>query len=287
MSNEIMTLALPQTRDQMFKLAEWMAGARLVPRELQKSPADCLMVIQQAMRWEMDPFAVAQECSVINGRLMHSGKLVAAVINAKGNLRERLDVRYSGQGDDRKALIFGTLQGETEPREIEVDIKKARTKNPVWQTQPDQQLFYFGARMWARRHVPELMLGVYSPDEFEDEDKIPTRPIRDITPRRNYPDIDEHDSQEGNLASEPEQAAESFSQESRVEDDSADTTGFTETLMKYDSELAAAAESGDRVKLEATWKVIPHDYRESLRAALDNRHWPRMRELEKATGKTK
>jgi hypothetical protein len=44
------------------------------------------MVIQQAVRWQMDPFAVAQECSVIQGKLMHSGKLVAAVVNARGNL---------------------------------------------------------------------------------------------------------------------------------------------------------------------------------------------------------
>ena len=60
---------------EAMRLAEMMATAKLVPVALQKSPADCLMVIQQAIRWDMDPFAVAQECSVIQGKLMHSGKL--------------------------------------------------------------------------------------------------------------------------------------------------------------------------------------------------------------------
>jgi hypothetical protein len=38
------------------------------------------MVIEAAMRWGMSPFAVAQETSVIQGKLMFSGKLVAAAI---------------------------------------------------------------------------------------------------------------------------------------------------------------------------------------------------------------
>ena len=79
---------MPTNMAEAMRLAEMMATAKLVPSALQKSPADCLMVIQQAIRWDMDPFAVAQECSVIQGKLMHSGKLVAAVVNARGNLTD-------------------------------------------------------------------------------------------------------------------------------------------------------------------------------------------------------
>ena len=37
----------------------------------------------------------------------------------------------------------------------------------MWTKQPDQQLVYFATRAWARRHTPEVMLGVYSPEEFD------------------------------------------------------------------------------------------------------------------------
>jgi hypothetical protein len=158
---------VPSTMTEAIKLAELMAGARLVPAALQKSPADCLMVIQQAIRWQMDPFAVAQECSVIQGKLMHSGKLVAAVVNARGNLSHRLNFDYSGQGAERTIKVSGTLRGEKSPRTITVELKKARTANKVWDSQPDQQLMYHGTRVWARRHAPELMLGVYSPEEYD------------------------------------------------------------------------------------------------------------------------
>jgi hypothetical protein len=158
---------VPENMAEAIKLAELMATAKLVPAALQKSPADCLMVIQQAIRWDMDPFAVAQECSVIQGKLMLSGKLVAAVVNSRGNLTDRLSYKYSGSGDDRTITISGQLKGEDTPRTIEISIKNARTANSIWQKQPDQQLMYHGARVWARRHTPELVLGVWSEEEFE------------------------------------------------------------------------------------------------------------------------
>lgn len=158
---------LPANLGEGMRLADMMATSRLVPAHLQKSPADCLMVIQQAMRWGMDPFAVAQATSVIQGKLMYEGKLVAAVVNSLGKLSKRLSYAYAGQGDGRTVTVGGTLHGESDPLTVEVRLKDAKTNNKVWQTQPDQQLAYHGARVWARRYMPELMLGVYSPEEFE------------------------------------------------------------------------------------------------------------------------
>lgn len=160
---------VPATMAEAMKLAEMMAGSKLVPAALQKSPADCLMVIQQAVRWALDPFAVAQECSVIQGKLMYGGKLVAAVVNSRGGLEERLSFDYTGTGEGRTITVSGKVRGEKTPRSVTVIFKDVRTNAAVWRTQPDQQLMYHGSRVWARRHVPELMLGVWSPEEFPAE----------------------------------------------------------------------------------------------------------------------
>ena len=157
----------PSNMGEAMQLANMMATAKLVPPALQKSPADCLLVIEQALRWGMSPFAAAQAVSVISGKLMFEGKLVAAVINANGNLQERLSYDYAGDGDNRAITVSGLLNGEKKPRTVDVKLKDAKTSNKVWQTQPDQQLMYHGVRVWARRHMPELMMGVYSPEEFE------------------------------------------------------------------------------------------------------------------------
>jgi hypothetical protein len=152
-----------------------MATSKLVPAHLQKSPGDCLLVIEQAMRWNMSPFAVAQCTSVIQGRLMFEGKLVSAAVQTCGILAGRLKFAFTGEGNTRSIIVTGEIKGEIgDPREITVRLADAKTTNGMWVKQPDQQLVYFATRAWARRHTPEVMLGVYSPEEFPAAD-IPTR----------------------------------------------------------------------------------------------------------------
>jgi hypothetical protein len=158
---------VPQSMDQAVRLAEMMAQGKLVPNHLQKSPGDCLMVIEQAMRWGMSPFAVAQSTSVIQGKLMFEGKLVAAALHSSGALATRLRYDYSGEGAARVVRVSATLAGETEPRHVDVRLADAKTSNQLWTKQPDQQLAYHGARVWARRYAPEVMLGVNAPEEME------------------------------------------------------------------------------------------------------------------------
>jgi hypothetical protein len=59
------------------------------------------------------------------------------------------------------------VKGEAKPREVTVFLADAKTSNALWTKQPDQQLVYAGTRVWARRHAPEVMLGVYAPEEFD------------------------------------------------------------------------------------------------------------------------
>jgi hypothetical protein len=157
----------PTSMESAIQLAEMMARGKLVPSHLHNSPGDCLMVIEASMRWQMSPFAVAQCTSVIQGKLMFEGKLVAAALNASGILSARLDYEFSGAGQQRAIIVRGTLRGETKPREVTVFLADAKTSNSLWTKQPDQQLVYAGTRVWARRHAPEVMLGVYAPEEFD------------------------------------------------------------------------------------------------------------------------
>jgi hypothetical protein len=157
----------PTSMDAAIKLAEMMARGKLVPAHLHNSPGDCLMVVEQALRWQMSPFAVAQCTSVIQGKLMFEGKLVAAALNASGVLSSRLDYEFSGANGQRAVTVRGTLRGETKPRDVTVFLQDAKTTNGMWVKQPDQQLVYAATRVWARRHAPEVMLGVYAPEEFD------------------------------------------------------------------------------------------------------------------------
>lgn len=157
---------VPASIPEATTLAKMLSDSSLVPQHLRGKVADCFLVVEQSMRWGLSPFAVAQATSLIQGKLMFEGKLVSAVINAKADLVERLRFDYSGEGEQRMVTVRGTFRGEKEPREVEVKLKEARTNNEMWRRQPDQQLAYHGARVWARRHAPEIMLGIYAPEEM-------------------------------------------------------------------------------------------------------------------------
>ena len=157
---------VPHNMDEAIRLAQFMAGARTVPKHLWDSPGDCLMVIELAMRWGMSPFAVAQATSIIQGKQMIEGKLVAAAVENSGAIVGHIDYDFAGIGDARSITVTATRRGETNPRTVEVKLADAKTSNPLWVKQPDQQLVYHGARVWARRWTPAVILGVYSREEM-------------------------------------------------------------------------------------------------------------------------
>ena len=160
------TSLVPHNMDEALRLAEFMAKARTVPKHLQDSPGDCLMVVELAMRWGMSPFAVAQGTSVISGKLMLEGKMVAAAVETSGAIVGHIDYSYAGEGEARAITVSATRRGETNPRTVTVTLKEAKTNNEMWKRQPDQQLAYHGVRVWARRWTPSVILGVYSREEM-------------------------------------------------------------------------------------------------------------------------
>lgn len=155
--------------EQLQRVAMALSKSALVPAHLREKPADCLLVTAQAMRWNADPLVVAQHSYVTpQGRLGYEGKLAAAVVNA--SLDEELSYEYSNVGGDRKVVVSGKFGGKV--RTVEGFASKWKTTNKQWTDDPDQMLAYRGARHWARRHMPHLLLGVQAGPEDAQPDEM-------------------------------------------------------------------------------------------------------------------
>lgn len=158
----------------MYRVAEAMSASSLIPKTLQGSnakqtTANCLRVVEQAQRWGLSPFAVMDCASVVHGKLMWEGKLIAAALEA--TLGIRLNYKYSGSGASRKVVVSGKFADEDEVRTVEGAVKDWKTSQ--WKdADMDQRLAYRGAREWARRHHPASILGVYSTDEMETQKEV-------------------------------------------------------------------------------------------------------------------
>lgn len=147
-----------------------------------RTVANCFLVVEQSFRWGMSPFAVAPETYVVGGKLAYQGKLVLAVVNELAGLESRLRFQWAGEGTERQITISGRFRGESVDREDTVVWSKVKTDNQAWTKDPDQKLLYTGILHWARRWCPEVVLGVKSREDVEQEaqDEV----VVDLPPRR-------------------------------------------------------------------------------------------------------
>lgn len=183
--------------EHLMRIATVMARCSLIPESLYATRengqfvlmpfdtvvANCFLVVSYAERIGFDPFLVAQSCSVVRGRLMFEGKLVAAALDAKLGVElsyefgtwdpstESCVVGSVGQGDALAVRVSGVFPGSTNVLVIDGCVgtwKTAGEKSPWRVGAFKRQLRYRGAREWARAHKPAIMLGVITDDEMDD-----------------------------------------------------------------------------------------------------------------------
>ena len=168
-----MQALVPRNVPEAVQLSETLAQSALIPKHLQGKPGDCLLIVMQAQRWGMDVLSVAQCTSVVHGKLCYEGKLVAAVLYSMGAVDGRLSYSFNGTGTGRSVTVTGTPRGMDEQQSVTGTVADWATTNEQWKKAPDDMLVYRGTRQWARRYAPEALLGVYTPDELEDEPREP------------------------------------------------------------------------------------------------------------------
>lgn len=186
--------------DRAMKVADAMASAVVsVPTHFRGKPGDCLAIVMQAAQWNMNPFAVAQKTHLSqSGALGYEAQLISAVIVSSGAITGQPEFTFLGDWnkilgkvEERKSdkggkyyvatytkadeaglgvICRAQLRGESEPREITVMMSQCYPRfSTQWATDPQQQITYVAVRKFARRYAPGAILGVYTPDELEDQ----------------------------------------------------------------------------------------------------------------------
>jgi hypothetical protein len=203
----------------MVTVAKMMSQSKqAVPKHLRGNEGACMAVTMQAMRWNMDPFALALKTYTTDAEspLAYEGQAIIAALNNSPLLATRLSFRWDGawerivgrfkevesrkkdqngnpildaKGQPKKYIVpdwdfnkdedglsvtvSATLQGESQPRELTLLMKQARVRNsPLWTEDPKQQLAYLAGRRWGRLHAPDVIMGVYTPDELQEFERV-------------------------------------------------------------------------------------------------------------------
>lgn len=161
------SMFMPASMGEAMEVARLMAAGNFIRPHLRGKPGDCLAVVMQANRWGMDPYAVGNKTYFVNDQMAYESQLVSAVINSSGVLEGRVHLEWEGEGNDLVCTATGKLKGDPLPKARRVAIKTITTRNsPLWKQDPEQQLGYYAQRAWVRLYAPEVLLGVYTPDEL-------------------------------------------------------------------------------------------------------------------------
>ena len=105
--------------EHLKRIATLMAECSLIPESLyavrkdnkidylppNTVVANCYLVVSYAERLGFDPFLVAQSCSVVRGRLMFEGKLIAAALDAQ--LGVALDYQFGTWDAETESCVVG------------------------------------------------------------------------------------------------------------------------------------------------------------------------------------
>lgn len=174
-----------QNMAEVLEFAKLMSVADVaVPRHLRGNPGACLSIVTQALEWRMSPFSVANKSYSVNDRLAYESQLIHGVVEARAPMKQRLRCGYEGDGDKLVCVVTGHFKNETDPVVYKSpEIGKITPKNsPLWKSDPQQQLWYYSVRAFARRYCPDVLLGIYSEDELRDQGGTAETAV-DITPK--------------------------------------------------------------------------------------------------------
>lgn len=174
---------IPQTFEEVYRLARVFAATEMVPLPFRGKPEDCCVAIMQALELGLSPMAGLQSISVINGRPCLWGDGMVAVVRGSGLLEwmKETDV-------NEVATCVVKRKGEPEPVTrtfSQADAKRAGLagKAGPW-TQYPQRMRAARARSWALRDTfADVLKGIASAEEMEDVARM-----KDITPKPARPD---------------------------------------------------------------------------------------------------
>ena len=161
-----------------FKLAWQMAGAlaesTIVPRDFQKSRANCMVAISQAQKLGVDPFVVMNNMYLIQGKITWKSEFIIAMINASGKFDTELQYEEEEKDGKPYSCTCYTFKDGRKISGIKVTMDMAekegwtKKNGTKWTTLTQLMLRYRAAVFFARFNSPELTSGLYTVEEGED-----------------------------------------------------------------------------------------------------------------------
>jgi len=149
---------------QVMQLAECLAGAATLPQAYRK-PADIMAAALTAAQLRLPLMTVINGTHIINGKVTLSADLMAGVARGSGEVEEWREGEI-----EHGYECYARRKGGTEltVRFTLADAKVAGLSGGNWQKFPGDMCRARAISRLCRRLFPDILAGMYSPDEMDD-----------------------------------------------------------------------------------------------------------------------
>lgn len=159
------------------QMAKGLAQSTIVPDSFKKNVSNCLIAIELANRFKTSPLMVMQNTYIVNGKPSFSSSFLIAMVNGSGKYDQELafDVKNDKDGEPYSCICW-TMKDGRRIEGMEVNMKMAEKEGWLakngskWKTLQGLMLRYRAAAFFVRLNCPELALGFYTQEEYEDND---------------------------------------------------------------------------------------------------------------------
>lgn len=181
-SDPFAVLTDPQKMDALVRASGAFAKSQLIPKHFRGHAEDIFVVLQMAMRLQVDPMTMLQSTYVVHGRAGMSATLVMALAQRSGVFAGPITYTEAGSGETLAITAHGTIRetGEVVTETIPFSMAKAEgwTQNTKYQTMPAHMLRYRAATWLIRRYAPHVLLGMSTADELIDVAASEAKPTK-------------------------------------------------------------------------------------------------------------
>lgn len=185
MSNDALTIITPKTLSEAKELSTMLAGARTIPEALQKSPADVMAIVMAGAELGLAPMQAIRALVLIKGKPTLSADAMGALVKSRRDVCQYLVVKHS---DGQRATYETQRIGDPSPTTMGFTIEEAKVaglNGDNWRKFPAAMLRARALSAICRAVYPDLLLGVYDPEELSD---VP-QAIAPAVPRPTPPNV--------------------------------------------------------------------------------------------------
>jgi len=151
--------------EQAFRFAQMAVRSALYPKF--KSPEQCMMVVMRGKAFGLDATTSLDSIDMIQGKPTLKAQLIAGIIMSSPKCEFLECVSLSSDSCTWETKRVGNRSMQSRTWTIKDAERMGLASKDNWRKQPDVMLQWRCLTALARQVYPDLMLGIYAPEEFE------------------------------------------------------------------------------------------------------------------------